>query len=43
MEFAIFILLLILLDIAAWRWGVDSTERIENYELKQYQTLHRTE
>jgi hypothetical protein len=32
MEFALFGLLLLLLDLAALRWGVDSREEIESAE-----------
>lgn len=41
MEFAIFVLALILLDLAAWRWGVDSRESLNSPEWERRLQPHR--
>jgi hypothetical protein len=38
MEFAIFVLLLIVLDGAAWLWGIDSTDGINSREWERRQS-----
>lgn len=39
MEFAIFVLILILLDLAALRWGVDSRDGIDSPEWQRHQSI----
>jgi hypothetical protein len=41
MEFVIFVMVLILLDLAAIRWGVDSRDSIHNLEWERRQPTHR--
>ncbi len=41
MEFAIFVTILILLDLAAWRWGVDSRDGLDSPEWRQHLADHR--
>ncbi|HEY3994003.1 MAG TPA: hypothetical protein VGM01_14140 [Ktedonobacteraceae bacterium] len=38
MEFAIFVLALILLDLAALRWGVDSRDGLDSPEWQRHQS-----
>jgi len=41
MELAIFVLALILLDLAAWRWGVDSSDGLNSLEWEHRLQPHR--
>ncbi|HEY0755417.1 MAG TPA: hypothetical protein VGD98_15780 [Ktedonobacteraceae bacterium] len=41
MEFLIFTLILILLDLAAWRWGADSRDSIDSPEWRRRQLRTR--